>query len=209
MHLQGDLGQWILAQIGHQDGLNEEQKKDVYNAAMRALRDNAAKEQKRAIFAELAHDPAITSVGVTIDPAPRVKPTAVVPRSEFARLSGDIREDAPIERRTVRRTISATLVSPVLKGEARAWRFQENYLTNEFSATMADPKMLAALAEPHGVTVSVGTEMTFDVSDREEKKDGAWCVIRRTIKRVHNPELLNEASQLPLDEYDESTQQQY
>lgn len=203
IHAQTDLGDWLAKQVGHEDGFNDTQKQEMRDTIDRALRDNAAREQKRAVFAELSRDPAIISVGVMTDPTPNVRPDVTIPRADFSRLRGLVVDEPPMERRTVKKTITATLVSPVLKGQERAWRFQEDDGSDEFSATMRDPKMLAALDEPHGVTVTVGTEMTLDVSDREEKEDGVWQVLRREIKRVHNPELLNDSLQLPLDQHDE------
>ena len=177
--------------------LNDEQINAIADRVAVRIGPKVAQEQKKQIFTELDRDASIRGVGVSATPSR--KPDRLIPKSEFAKRANfavDVRVGS--ERRRSQR-VRAQLVSPVLKGVPRSWRFQVAGLP-EFGAAMKDKSFLAAIevGRVH-IPLSAGVEMEFDLHVKEENAGGVWVPIERTITRVYQPKI-DRAPELPFSE---------
>jgi hypothetical protein len=167
--------------------LSDSERTAVAEEVVRIVREQTARQEREAIFRELARDPKIRGVGVTTRPGQR--PAIVVPRSEFQARSGqtakiDI-QDA--KRRSTTEIAQVTLVSPILKDAERRWRFQIGALP-EFGATMKDHEFLEGVAKGDiSIPLRIGIEMEVELETKEELEDQLWVVKERNVLRVLSP----------------------
>jgi hypothetical protein len=146
---------------------------------------NIAREQRQELYRELSRDPAIKGVGVS--PKPSVRPSLIVPREEFKRMSGSAVEERVIERRSKSERLKVTLISPILKGAPRSWRFQYGTFP-EFGAVMKDQRFLDAIEQGRiAFSLRAGIEMEVEMETKEEFEGGVWVVKERAITEVYNP----------------------
>ena len=107
-----------------------------------------------------------------------------VPSSDFARRSGLWEVEDDEQERTLRPIIDVTLISPVLVGNPRSWKFKPEGLP-EFSAVMRDQQFLDAL-EQNDVRerLRTGIRMTVRLEVKEVKVRGEWQVKKRGGRSV-------------------------
>lgn len=144
---------------------------------------------QRRFFKILERDPTISGVGVGEHPD---DPLAIlVPSSEFSAMSGLWVLEHDEQTRTIYPVVDVTLIAPVLVSRPRSWTFQPEGLP-EFSATMKDKRLLAAL-DNEGVReyLRSGIKMTLRLEVKEEKIDGDWRVRRqgRSVIEVITPKI--------------------
>lgn len=176
--------------IGHKDETDEEEshnlKKGIDKDISIAIDDNVAPNQKKNLFAEAYKDPAIRGIGVTIRSGK--KPKNLVPREEFQnRVNKEEIIKETVERQTVYKTKSVTLIRPVLKAQAAMWRFREAS-GNEFSAKMKDPDYIEALESKRtGIQLAIGIEMLIEFEYKQENENGQWVDEEISVRRVLSP----------------------
>lgn len=186
-HVRNDLTDKIFELIGHFHGeMPEAERRELADQVTIVLRDNVAAEEKKTIFRELERDPAIAGVGATDQPG--IRPNMIVPRAAFPAMAGvDQVETETVDRRTVRRTLTVALISPVLKPGDRMWRFQHGS-DPEFSAKIKDAEFLDALRTGRtAVPLKFGVEMELQLEITEERVQGVWTVKERNVLKVLSP----------------------
>lgn len=141
---------------------------------------NIAEPERQQAFRALGRDKGIEAVGVSIE---RKRPALLIPQAEFSARSG-ISEVIPSDQdRLTREELRATLIRPVLDGEARRWRF--NTPRGDLSATMRDQTFLDAVVRGRlGVPLRAGIEMDLLLEVRERFSDGMWRIVDRSILEV-------------------------
>ena len=121
-------------------------------------------------------------------------PTYSVPRSEFAFKGGFFSGEAAdrSEEREEDRiaTWDVVLIRPVLVGKPRRWTFAREGV--EFSATMADQAVLAAVRDKTlSIPFAEGVMMKIEVAYKERFDGAVWRPIAktRTVRRVLSPRI--------------------
>ncbi|MBX3514054.1 MAG: hypothetical protein KF750_10750 [Xanthobacteraceae bacterium] len=142
-----------------------------------------AKEPVRELYKQLARDEAIESVGAITKAED--KPQSPVPRSEFPKKAGIVKEvETSPKTRTKPSTERLTLISPVLLLAQRAWKFRDSY-GNEHSYVMADEKFLAQIFLGRTrLSMKQNIQITANIETQEELIEDVWTPHRRFIVKV-------------------------
>jgi hypothetical protein len=182
-HLGEDLTEYVLEQVGHEDGMSDADAQKIAEKVVAVQRNQVAQEHKREMYRQLEREPAIKGVGAT--PIPTERPAKIVTRPEFGTRAdmGRIEESTTDSRTIWKYDYPVVLVRPVLKAEERRWRFQHG--DREFSATMKDKEFLDVIGSGHtGLELGEGLEMRIDLRIKEEKVGGVWVIKEEAITRV-------------------------
>lgn len=159
------------------------------------ISEKVARPQRQEIYRELERETAVKGAGVSLKPG--VRPSYIVPRSEFPLATGSVIEQPATSKRKTTTRMSLVVISPTLKGTPRSWRFQYGNLP-EFGATMKDQVFLQAIEEGRiSIPLRAGTEMEVEVEAKEENEGGVWVVKERAVTRVYRPEI-SRSGELPV-----------
>lgn len=150
------------------------------------LEDNTYRQQKAEEFYDtLQSEPAIAAV--EFYEGDSSSPTFIVDRSEFGLRIGLFKifslEDE-IGKEEVRIAHwDVVLIAPVLIGMPRRWKFAKDGI--EFSATMADEAVLAAIRDKSlTIPFAEGVMMKIEVTYTERYDGAVWRIIAKTRKVV-------------------------
>lgn len=153
----------------------------------RALAEDIAAELNKGVatrptdklYVELRRDPKVEGVGVTV--RPNTRPTIIVPRAAFIVSREGPNIDG--ERRTYRRNVEVTLISPVLAPGERRWKFRS--ATGEFGAPVKDATFLAeVLSGRTDLRLKAGVVLDIELEVSEVRDDGVWTIENRSVTAV-------------------------
>jgi hypothetical protein len=149
-----------------------------------ALNEGTASAEKRRLARRVAGTGAIKRIGIA--PAPYREPHVMVSADEMREFAS--REEVQIES-TRRRVVEmeVILVSPVLEGKERSWKFRE-FGMPEFGAVMKDHDFLDAIARGAlHQEFRFGIEMVIEVEVKEVLENDVWVPAERSVLRVIRP----------------------
>jgi hypothetical protein len=161
--------------------MSQEEMQAVAQEIAKIVQGKIAEKQAGKVYQELQRDDAVKGVGVTVER--NKKPRYVVPRSEFQRRGKVITESESTGTRTETTVQTLTLVSPVLIKGKRKWKFKQRKI--EFGAPIQDDAFLDRLLsgrEP--IPMSDGITMKVKLTVKEEKRDGVWHIVDRSVDEV-------------------------
>ncbi|MBY3474085.1 hypothetical protein HFN78_24705 [Rhizobium laguerreae] len=161
--------------------LTKEEVEAVAKEIAKILDSKVAEKQVGKVYQELQRDDAVKGVGVAVERDK--KPRYIVPRSEFQQRGRIITGSESTGSRTETTVQTLTLVSPVLIKGKRKWKFRQQKF--EFGAPILDEAFLDRLLsgrEP--IPMSDGIAMKVKLTVKEEKKDGVWQIVDRSIDEV-------------------------
>ncbi|MDQ2065076.1 hypothetical protein Q9295_01720 [Xinfangfangia sp. CPCC 101601] len=164
------------------DGFSETQKSELEEIFRKASESPEVQEHQRSMYREAQKDPNITGVGGGVPTSKDWRPDHIVPASQFAEAEGlfRIQEPESEDERTLRPTLDVVLVTPRLENAKRAWTFRQEGMPGTFTAVMADPEFLAALADNKiRERIRLNIPMKIKLEIKEIKVDGEWRVKRR------------------------------
>ena len=168
--------------------LSDEDKADIARQVVEGLRNEAARAPIRTMYRELERDPSIRGAGVTSRPGKR--PERIVPRADFAQLSGrvEVKTDT-VTKRMVPERMRVTLLRPFLEKSDRRWGFKGPW--GEFGASIKHADFMeSVLSGTTSVPMMEGIEMTVDLETHEEFENGVWVPVKREVVNVvdlHQP----------------------
>lgn len=172
--------------------LDPQDKKEIIDSIVKALKPDVAAHQKRAFFSAVVRDRKVRAVGV--GSTSRTKPSAVVKASAVkAFLDAPIASGDDEDTRSWVDTLDVTLVSPVLENSERSWRFLAPGMP-EFGAKMKDREFLDAIE--HGEIheeLRQGIEMTIVIRFTARRRRGIWKTVDRSVIEVKRPSLNRSA----------------
>lgn len=138
-HFQGKaMDEAVKAIVGEETTLNDEDIARIVEAVRGIERSKTVTGPRREFFRALVPDGAITGIGAATSEKD-VRPTLIVPRSEFSARAETNLPDEPDEElkpRKVPERLDVVLVHPQLIESKRQWRIFSN--GREFGASMLD-----------------------------------------------------------------------
>lgn len=164
------------------DGFTDTQKTEMEEIFRKASECPDVQEHQRSMYREAQKDPNITGVGGGVPTSKDWRPDHIIPSSQFAEAEGlfRIQEPESEDERTLRPTLDVVLVTPRLENAKRAWTFRQEGIPGTFTAVMADPEFLAALANNKiREQIRLNIPMKIKLEIKEIKVDGEWRVKRR------------------------------
>lgn len=189
-----DLADWCWDKVYEAVGgaLNPDpdspERKKIAEQVEVALRDNVAAKQKADLFICLEREPVITAARAS--PSHTWKPPLVVPRSEFATRAGvTVLHHDVMDRRTIRKRMSAVLLTAKLEPKELTWRFADEN-GEPFSAKMKDIDFINRLNAKHtGLELRIGFDMEIEIEAKQELVGGVWVNRERAVTKVLRPSL--------------------
>lgn len=164
--------------------LSPEAEQQVRQIFKEALHEGVASEEKRRLARRVAGTGAIKRIGIA--PSPRHAPQVLVEAEHMREFAA--REEVELEatrRRVVERDL--ILVSPVLEGRERSWKFREPGMP-EFGAVMRDHEFLDAIGRGAlHQEFRFGIVMTVDLEIKEVLENDVWVPAERSVVRVIRP----------------------
>jgi len=175
----------LMAHITGEDhqGFTQEQQKELEEMLAKSRDGKVAEQHVQRIYQELDRDPKIKGVGATPDRG--VKPSVIVPRSEFhARAGRAAPREETISRRVRLEDVQVLLISPVLLPGNRRWKLKS--AQGEFGAAIKDTDFInRVLAGTTNVRMKAGIEMNVELETVEEFHHGVWEVQERSVLHVN------------------------
>lgn len=179
------IWEWLWIQIPELvESLTEDERVEVADAVTRIASSQTTQNKASKVYAELQRDPSVSGVGVSFQPG--VRPTIIVPRSEFENRAGNI--EIVTETRVTRITpsrVTLTLTSPALSDDDNKWRFR--FAGKTLWALMDDEDFRARISPGSNSApkMLIGIEMDVDLESHEElQENGTWKVIDHHVVRV-------------------------
>jgi hypothetical protein len=163
--------------------ITEADKNDIAKKVYLLLNQRIAEDKIQNVYKVMHSESSISGVGAALNHG--IKPTYIVPRSEFIARSGVRTESEVKSTSRIRENEEIlTLISPVLlESSPRRWRLKGT--EGEFGAVIKDEAFLKSLAHGH-VKVQMASNIRFVVIlQTKEDFDGVvWKIKERNITKI-------------------------